>query len=180
MSVASGSGDQGTTGLMYGRRVPKCHPRVEALGAVDELNTALGVARAAAQDNWLREAIRAIQLDLVRLMGELATDPADLPRYVGDGFQLVTPELTAKLDRLAAQFERPDASKGWTIPGENPAAAALEAARAICRRAERRVCALQAANELPNAQIIAFLNRLGQVLWLLARQAEAQAGGSAQ
>lgn len=174
MSAASGSGDQGTTGLMYGRRVAKCHPRVEAVGAVDELNSALGLARAAAQDNWLRDTLRAIQLDLVRLMGELATEPADLPRYVSDGFQLVTPELTAKLDRLVAQLDQPDARKGWTLPGDNPVAAALEAARAICRRAERRVCALQAGNELPNAEIIAFLNRLGQVLWLLARRAEGQ------
>jgi cob(I)alamin adenosyltransferase len=165
---------------MYGRRVAKCHPRVEALGAVDELNAALGMARAAAQNNRLRDALLAIQLDLARLMGELATEPADLPRYVRDGFQLVTPELTAKLDRLLAQFERPDAGKGWTIPGENPAAAALEAARATCRRAERRVCALQAGNELPNAEIIAFLNRLGQVLWLMARRAEAQAGRAAR
>jgi cob(I)alamin adenosyltransferase len=170
MSVETESGDQGTTGLMYGRRVAKWHPRLEALGAVDELNTALGLARAAAQDKWLRDAILAIQLDLVRLMGELATDPADLPRYLSDGFQLVTPELTAKLDRLGAQFERPNAGKGWTMPGENLAAAALEAARATCRRAERRVCALQAGNELPNVEIIAFLNRLADVLWLMARR----------
>jgi len=176
MNLVTGSGDQGTTALMYGRRVAKCHPRVEALGAVDELNTALGTARATAQDASLREIILDIQRDLVRLMGELATDPADLPRFLRDGFQMATPELTAKLDRLAAQFDQPNAARDWTAPGANPAAAALDGARATCRRAERRVCALQAVNELPNAEVIAFLNRLGHVLWLMARWAEKQCG----
>src|SRR6185503_6468150 len=100
MSIATKTGDAGTTGLMYNRRVSKCHPRVEAYGCVDELNTALGLARATAVHDFLRDNLVAIQQDLVLLMGELATAVDDLPRYVSDGFSLVTAELTAKLDKL--------------------------------------------------------------------------------
>src|SRR5579864_7010555 len=100
MSIATKTGDDGTTGLMYNRRVSKCHPRVEAYGSVDELNAALGMARAAAPAPFLRGRLLEIQKDLVIVMGELATQTEDLPRYVKDGFPVVTPLLTAKLDRI--------------------------------------------------------------------------------
>ena len=105
MSVATKTGDKGTTGLMYNRRVSKSHPRVEAYGCVDELNTALGMARATATHDFAKDNLLLIQKDLVTLMGELATSVEDLPRYVKDGFQLVTPEMTAKLDKLVAEIE---------------------------------------------------------------------------
>ncbi|HEX9595623.1 MAG TPA: ATP:cob(I)alamin adenosyltransferase, partial [Anaerolineales bacterium] len=89
------TGDCGSTGLMYNRRVSKCHPRVEAYGSVDELNAALGLARATATHDFVRDNLLAIQKDLVTLMGELAAAPEDLGRYTGDGFPTVTPELTA-------------------------------------------------------------------------------------
>src|SRR5436305_12652251 len=88
MSIVTKTGDQGTTGLMYNRRVSKSHPRVEAYGAVDEINAAIGLARATAEHDFVRENLFAIQKDLVILMGELATLPEDLPRYVKDGFTL--------------------------------------------------------------------------------------------
>src|SRR5215831_3164558 len=81
MSIITKTGDDGTTGLMYNRRVPKCHPRVEAYGAVDELNAALGMARARSADEFPQESLLAIQKDLVILMGELATLPEDMERY---------------------------------------------------------------------------------------------------
>src|SRR5262249_10875840 len=105
MSIVTKTGDTGTTSLMYNRRDPKCHPRVEAYGSVDELNTALGQARATAEHGFVRESLLAMQKDLVVLMGELATLPEDLPRYVKDGYTLVTSELTAKLDALVQQIE---------------------------------------------------------------------------
>lgn len=173
MSIATKTGDQGTTSLMYGRRVSKCHPRVEAYGCVDELNTALGLARASAEQDFVRDNLLTIQKDLVILMGELATAIEDLPRYVKDGYSLVTSQMTHKLDALVKEIEGQKISfKGWATPGANPSAAALDLARTVCRRAERRVCALQEAGQLQNAEIIVYLNRLADLLWLFARWVE--------
>ena len=160
--------------MMYNRRVPKCHPRVEAYGAVDELNAAIGLARAAAEDGFLRENLAAVQEDLVRLMGEVATAVEDLPRYVKDGHSLVTPAMTATLEKWIAELEGAKVStKGWAMPGANTGSAALDFARTVCRRAERRVCALQEAGPLENREIVTYLNRLSDWLWLRARAAEA-------
>jgi len=172
MSIITRTGDDGTTALMYGRRVPKSHPRVEAYGCVDELNAALGMARATAAATD-RKHLADIQKDLIIVMGELATEVADLPRFIKDGYSLVTPDLTSKIDRLARKIEADlGPLKGWATPGGTLAAAALDVARTICRRAERRVCALHEAGRLQNAEIIVFLNRLSDCLWLLARQSE--------
>jgi cob(I)alamin adenosyltransferase len=175
MSIVTKTGDKGTTALMYGRRVSKCHLRVEAYGCVDELNTALGMARATAQHEFVRENLLVIQKDLETLMGELATAVEDLPRYVKDGFTLVTSQLTHKLDALVKEIEAQNVSfKGWATPGACVNSAALEVARTVCRRAERRVCALQEADQLQNSEIITYLNRLADLLWLLARWVETQ------
>ena len=175
MSIATKTGDNGTTALMYGRRVPKNHPRVEAYGTVDELNAALGQARATATHDFVRANLLAIQHDLVILMGELAVANADLERYVKGGFSLVTPAMTARLDALVKEIESQNINfKGWATPGATQPAAALDVARTVCRRAERRVCDLQSAGELKNEEIIVFLNRLSDWLWLLARWVETQ------
>ncbi|HLX94409.1 MAG TPA: cob(I)yrinic acid a,c-diamide adenosyltransferase [Verrucomicrobiae bacterium] len=177
MSIVTRTGDDGTTALMYGRRVPKNHPRVEAYGATDELNAALGLARATANENFIRERLPAIQKDLVGLMGELAVLPEDLPRYVKDGYSVVTPGMTAKLDALVREIEAQGVSfKGWATPGDTLNSAALDMARTVCRRAERCVCTLKETGELKNAEIIIYLNRLSDLLWLLARQAESKNG----
>jgi cob(I)alamin adenosyltransferase len=160
---------------MYGRRVPKHHPRVEAYGAVDELNAALGLARATAANGVVRNHLLAIQKDLVGLMGELAVATEDLPRYRKNGYPVVTPAMTAKLEKLIRRIEAAGVSvRHWATPGANAPAAALDLARGICRRAERRVCALKEIGELKNAEIIVYLNRLSDLLWLLARRAEAK------
>jgi cob(I)alamin adenosyltransferase len=173
MSIVTKTGDAGKTALMYNRRVSKCHPRIEACGCVDELTSALGLARATAEHDFVRQSLLSIQKDLVLLMGELATAVEDLPRYVKDGHPLVTPKLTGKLDKLARGIEAEGAAfKGWAIPGASVHSAALHLARAICRRAERGVCALQEKGQLQNPEIIVYLNRLSDLLWLLARWAE--------
>ncbi len=173
MSIVTKTGDHGTTGLMYGRRVSKNHPRVEAYGVIDELNSALGMARASAQDGYVRDTLLAVQKDMVILMGELATSVEDLPRYVKDGFELVTAPMTIKLDAAATEMEAKNLKfTGWATPGQNVSAATLDMARTICRRGERRVCALQESGQLQNAEIIVYLNRLSDVLWLLARWVE--------
>jgi cob(I)alamin adenosyltransferase len=117
--------------------------------------------------------LEAIQKDLVILMGELATQMEDLPRYLKDGFVVVTAELTTKLDVIVHQIEaRKVPFHGWATPGANVAAATLDVARTACRRAERRACALQEAGQLQNNEIIIYLNRLSDALWLMAREAE--------
>ena len=180
MSIATRTGDNGTTGLMYGRRVPKNHIRVEAYGSVDELNAALGMARASAAQEFVRSNLLVIQQDLVVLMGELAVAREDLERYVKGGYSLVTPELTAKLDGLVKEIEAQQVSfKGWATPGATLNSAALDVARTVCRRAERRVCDLSGAGEMGNDEIIIFLNRLSDLLWLLARWVETQAAAGA-
>jgi len=177
MSIATKTGDGGTTGLMYGRRVPKNHPRVEACGTIDELNAALGLARATAMEKFVAENLFWIQKSLVDVMGEVGVLTEDLPRYVKDGYALVTPEMTAKLDALVKEIESQNVSfKGWATPGATQNSAALDMARTICRRAERRVCDLKDAGELKNGEIIIFLNRLSDLLWLFARWVETKRG----
>jgi cob(I)alamin adenosyltransferase len=177
MSIATKTGDDGTTALMYGRRIPKTHPRIEACGAVDELNAALGLARASAKPDFVRNHLLAIEKDLIVLMGETGVATEDLPRYVKDGHPVVTLEMTAKLDALVRELEAQKTNfKGWATPGQTMNAARLDAARTVCRRAERRVCALKESGELRNAEIVVYLNRLGDLLWLFARWVEAQSG----
>jgi cob(I)alamin adenosyltransferase len=108
-------------------------------------------------------------------MGELATAVEDLPRYVKDGYSLVNAEMTAKLDDWVKEIESPrPGRKGWAMPGTGLHSAALDMARTVCRRAERRVCALHETGQLQNPEVIVFLNRLSDLLWLLAREAEPQ------
>lgn len=173
MSIATRTGDDGTTALMYKRRVSKTHPRVEASGSIDELNAALGMARATSHDDWLSNELLLVQQQLVTIMGELATVPEDRERYARDGFARITPELVGKLDALVKQMESESvAMKGWAMPGATLAAAALDIARTTCRRAERGVCALRETGEPVNPDIIIYLNRLSDTLWLMARRAE--------
>lgn len=160
---------------MYNRRVSKCNPRVEAYGAVDELNAALGMARASSPDPFIQESMLTVQRQLVTLMGELATAEADLVRYVRDGFALVGPDMTAKLEETVKFIESHDLTfSGWATPGGNLASAAFDVARTVCRRAERRVCGLQEADQLHNPEIIVYLNRLADLLWLMARWVESE------
>jgi cob(I)alamin adenosyltransferase len=172
VSIVTKTGDQGTTALMYGRRVPKNHPRVEAYGAVDELNSALGMARATAEHDLVRENLLRIQNELVVLMGELATDPEDLSRYLKDGFSQLSPDKTAMLEEVIRQIEPHISLKHWATPGATIHGAALDSARVVCRRAERHICGLQTAGQLGNNEIIVYLNRLADLLWLLARWVE--------
>jgi cob(I)alamin adenosyltransferase len=174
MSIATKTGDEGETSLMYGRRVPKTDARVDAYGSVDELNSALGLARASANNPFLEEQVFAVQKELVVVMGELATAAEDLDRYIKDGFQLTNAAMT---DRLTAAVDDLEGNKlgkfkHWSVPGKNMSSATLELARTVCRRAERRVAALMEADGKFNREILRYLNRLSDLCWLLARYAE--------
>ena len=176
MSIATRTGDEGQTSLMYGRRVEKFDLRVETYGTVDELNAALGLARAQAELPLIKTELLLIQKELVALMGELAVAPEDAARYAQDRFPKLTDDMLRHLDDLVAQVEREKIDvAGWATPGASLAAAALDVARTICRRAERRVARLAAANEI-DLLVIRYLNRLSDLLWLFARYTETQAG----
>jgi cob(I)alamin adenosyltransferase len=174
MSIATKTGDAGETALMYGRRVPKTDARVDAYGCVDELNAFLGLARVTATNPFLTEQIFAVQKELVIVMGELATGPEDLDRYVKDGFQLTSSAMTDRLTSVVDDLEKIKLGKfkGWAVPGETMDSATLDLARTVCRRAERRVAGLMATVKEFNAEILRYLNRLSDLCWLLARYAE--------
>ena len=173
MSIATKRGDDGSTGLMYNRRVSKTNPRVDAYGFVDELNAALGVIRSQDADAFVQETVNGIQDQLVLLMGELATDSEDRSRYQKDGFTLVEESFLEPIDALVLDLEGRNLSfKGWAKPGDNPISAAFDVARCVCRRAERQVCHLIETDVEPNRQIMRYLNRLSDALWLFARWVE--------
>ncbi len=170
MSIVTKTGDSGETSLMYGRRVPKSDARVEAYGSVDELTAALGLARAWCEDSFVAEQILAAQQDLIVVMGELATAPEDIGRYVKDGFKLTRAEMVARVTAAIADLEKDKSlyPKDWVIPGKNPVSAALDLARTTCRHAERRVAAVKD----PGSEILRYLNRLSDLCWILARYVE--------
>jgi cob(I)alamin adenosyltransferase len=178
MSIATKTGDSGTTALMYGRRVSKTDARVEAYGTVDELSAALGLARATARERLVYETIFSVQKDLVVLMGELAVANTDRERYLKDGYEFVT---DAMVDRLTAAVNDMEQNhhvnfKHWATPGNSLESAALDVARVTCRRAERRVVALCEGPEYVNPASIRYLNRLSDLLWLFARFVETNEG----
>lgn len=177
MSIATKTGDDGTTALMYGRRVAKTDARVAAYGACDELNAALGMVRAFCAEPLIKEPVFAIQRELVTLMGELAVAEEDRAKYIEKGYDLVTAAmvdaLTAHIDDLEKNHQISYA--GWATPGATQASAVLDVARTTCRRAERAVCACREAGFPVSGEVIRYLNRLSDLCWLWARFAETKA-----
>ena len=172
MSIVTKGGDQGATGLVGGARVSKASLRVEAYGAVDELNSQIGLARALCAAGGVGELLKGVQRELFAVGGALAT-PAPRPGQA--------PAVTAAMvERLTAEVQRIEAIEGvlgdWAIPGEHAASAALDVARAVCRRAERRVVQLSESGAEVGADLLAYLNRLSDLLWILGRQIEVEAG----
>jgi cob(I)alamin adenosyltransferase len=169
MRVWTGRGDDGTTGLLYGGRVGKDGLEPAALGAVDEAQAALGVARAEAEPGGeLDSILRSIERDLYVLMSELATAPANRSKLVA-GRTLVTPEMVETLEQvtedLSARFEMPT---DFVLPGGSRISALLEVARTVVRRAER--AAVPVAVE--GSSVLPYLNRLSSLAWALARWQE--------
>jgi cob(I)alamin adenosyltransferase len=177
-SIATRTGDDGTTGLLYGQRVPKDHPQIEAVGALDELNAALGTAKAllgagGARAAEIRALLDKVQRNLVALMGEVACAESDRVRFAASTFAKVGPDDLRRLDDAVAGLEsRGLRFDGWATPGANPVAAALDVARTTARRAERRVATLAAIGCTLSPDSRHWLNRLSDCLWLLAREQE--------
>ena len=173
MSITTKRGDTGTTDLLYGKRVPKTHPRMEALGAVDELTSALGLARLQAREAITLSVLPRVQRELIAVMGLVAVSAEDYPRYVKDGFANLGESQLEQLTNEAADLEQSlPPLTDWVVPGSkgSSAGAHLEMARSICRRAERAVLSLD--DSCPNPILPAYLNRLSDLLWLLARKEE--------
>lgn len=172
-SIATRTGDDGSTSLLYGQRVPKDHPQIEAVGAYDELNVALGAVKPLLADAAVRTLVSGLQNNLVALMGEVACAEADTTRYADSKFAKISAADVSTLDAAVAALEaRGLKFDGWATPGANALGAAFDTARVVARRAERRLCALPAHGRSVRPELRQFTNRLADLLWLLARQAE--------
>lgn len=172
-SIATRTGDDGTTSLLYGQRVPKDHPQIEAVGAYDELNVALGAVKPLLADAASRTLVHGLQNNLVALMGEVACAETDAARYAASKFAKISAADVTALDAAVAALEaRGLKFDGWATPGANALGAAFDTARGVARRAERRLCALPAHGRTVRPELRQFTNRLADLLWLLARQAE--------
>lgn len=175
--VTTGTGDSGYTSLLGEHRVPKYDARPDTFGTVDEATSALGLARATTRDGRAREIILHMQQDLYVLMAELATPPENL-EAVGmqiTGEQIRWLETTEK--ELQAAVDIPNK---FIIPGDTPDGAALDLARTIIRRAERLAVRLYHEGVTRNGDLLRYLNRLSDVVFILARYLEAGQGGSTE
>ena len=178
--VTTRTGDDGTTGLLGDLRVPKTDSRVVALGEVDEATSALGVARAACRAaglTRLHDLLLSFQNDLYALMGDIATTPEARPKI---GLYLSDARLEG-LDALVISL-RQEVQIGtrFIVPGDHPASAALDLARAVTRRAERAVIPLTRQGWLPNTTPQRYLNRLSDVLFMLGRLADSELGDASR
>jgi cob(I)alamin adenosyltransferase len=175
--VTTGTGDTGYTSLLGDQRVPKYHPLPEAFGAVDEATSALGVARASTTDTAVKDTILRMQQDLYMLMAELAT-PREHQAAVG---VRMTPDQVTWLDRLEDRLKQEvEIPNKFIIPGDSTVGAELDLARTIIRRAERQVARLTHEGAVENPDVLRYLNRLSDAVFILARSIEAKAGGSTQ
>ncbi len=166
------TGDEGTTGILGGGRLPKNHPRVEAVGNIDEVTATLGVARANCKTKTAAEIILTVQRDLYSLMSEVAA----LPEHADKFRSIDEAKVTWLEEQIASIQENIEPPKEFIIPGDTPNGAALDMARTIVRRAERRVAALFHDGEIENPQLLRYLNRLSSLCFAL-ELLETQAGG---
>jgi cob(I)alamin adenosyltransferase len=183
-AVATGRGDDGSTGLLYGgARIQKDDPRTEAYGTIDEAVAALGLARAGLglKEEYgvlspalrpLRELVLRFQRELFVVGAELATNP-DAWSRLEDGRTRVSAAMVSGVEDTLADLEsHVTMPTEFVVPGETPTSAALELARTILRRAERRAVGLARQGLLPGPHLLPYLNRLADLLWVLARAAE--------
>ena len=172
MTFYTRTGDDGTTGLLGEGRVPKTHPRIEALGALDESTATLGLARAQARDPRCQGILLEAQRDLYKLMAEVAATPDQAEKFHFIDAARVD-WLEAQIDALASTVTMP---REFIIPGDTLSGAALSLARAVVRRAERRVLELAEANEISNPELGRYLNRLSSLCFVLELVENAAAG----
>ncbi|MDQ2904577.1 MAG: cob(I)yrinic acid a,c-diamide adenosyltransferase [Ktedonobacteraceae bacterium] len=167
--VTTGTGDTGYTGLLGEQRVPKYDPRPDTFGTVDEATSALGMARALTQDQQVKDIIYRMQQDLYLLMGELATPPEN---YEKMGLR-VTLAHVQHLEQVEEALKREvEIPNKFIIPGDTLDGAALDVARTIIRRAERMTVKLLHDGVIQNGEVVRYLNRLSDLVFILARYIE--------
>ena len=167
--VTTGTGDTGYTGLLGEQRVPKYYPRPDTFGTVDEATSALGLARAMSNDSKVKKIIYQIQQELYLLMGELATTPEN---YEKMGLRM-TNEHVQRLEQVEEQLKcEVEIPNKFIIPGDTPDGAALDLARTIIRRAERMAVKLLHDEVIQNDEVVRYLNRLSDLIFILARYVE--------
>ncbi|MGA7173154.1 MAG: cob(I)yrinic acid a,c-diamide adenosyltransferase [Candidatus Dormiibacterota bacterium] len=172
-SIVTKGGDQGETSLLYGGRVAKDDQRTEAYGALDEAISALGLARALCTNHLVQERILELQRECFTVGAELATGKgqrAKLEAHFPTLHAAAADALEVEVHQLEASVGLPD---GFVIPGGSPGAAAIDLGRSLVRRAERRAVTLQRQGDLENPEVLRYLNRLSDLLFMLARQEEA-------
>lgn len=172
MSIATTHGDSGQTGLAGGVRISKADLRVEAYGTVDELSTVLGFARSICTNKEIHDWTEGIQRTLFRLGSGLAT-----PSESRNPPPSVTLQDVDDLTKLVHQMEATEGIlSDWSLPGAHTESAAYEVARTVCRRAERNVVRLASSGTELKPEVLAYLNRLSDVIWLFGRLIEVNAG----
>jgi cob(I)alamin adenosyltransferase len=163
------TGDDGTTGLLYGGRISKADPATEAYGAVDEAVAAIGVARALTENVTFQAELLRVQRDLFVVGAELAANPGERDR-LEPGVSLVTEGMVTRLEALIdATVEEHPLPKEFVVPGATPSSAALDVARSVVRRAERRTVAFREAGGTVGDDALRYLNRLSDLLFCVAR-----------
>ena len=169
MKIYTKSGDDGTTGLLFGGRVSKTDPRCVAFGEADFATSAMGFARALAQEPRVQEILLQVQREMFTLSGELATDKANYEQFTSN-FQPINAakveQLEVWIDEFASDVELPP---NFIIPGASPTSGALDLARSSLRGAERRIVGLEQTGQLPNIEILRYVNRLADLLFMMAR-----------
>jgi cob(I)alamin adenosyltransferase len=175
-SISTRRGDDGTTGTAGGGRTTKADLRVEAAGTIDELKAAMGLARAFCEDAEIAALVRSIQRELYAVGSAVSSRP-DGRRPIPE----IGPEMVGRLDAAVARMEgEPGILKDWALAGEYRGSAAFELARTIARRAERNAVRLVSAGEKLQPAVLAYLNRISDVMWLCARVVEVRAGVDAR
>ena len=176
MRIYTKKGDDGTTGLLYGGRVPKDDVRTEVYGTLDETVSALGIARAGNLVERVGDIVVRLQRDLFVVGAQLATSE-DNQSKLQAGVSKVTPEMTARLeaeiDSLIAEHPLP---QEFILPGETAGSAGLDLARSVVRRAERQAVHMDRDGLVPDGEILRWLNRASDLLFVLARYEEAERG----
>ncbi len=174
MDIYTKRGDDGTTGLFYGGRVSKADPGPEAYGTVDEAVAALGIARSLTDDEAAATAILDRQRELFVVAAELATAPTNRKK-LEDGASRVTASMIAALEEaIDAIVDEVGLPTEFVVPGGSPGAAAIDVARTVVRRAERRAVAVLASGEMDDSEVVRYLNRLADYLYVLARRVEGE------
>jgi cob(I)alamin adenosyltransferase len=176
MRIYTKKGDDGSTGLLYGGRVPKNDPRTDVYGTLDEVVSCLGLAHSAGLVPRVESIVIRVQRELFAVGAQLATAPANQEK-LQDGISKVSAEMTealeADIDALLGVHPLP---QEFILPGETSGSAALDLARSIVRRAERKAVAMDRSGELPDPEILRYLNRASDLIFTLARHEEAERG----